>query len=119
MSQSQKTVLVVEDDSAIRGLLALTLRSQDYKVATAESGEEALSQIAREQPDAIVLDMLLPGLPGDAVIASLSQWAGHIPIVTMSAGQRYTSVGESGVKAFLSKPFDIQTLMVVLDEVLH
>jgi CheY-like chemotaxis protein len=115
-----RTVLVVEDEPAIRGLLSLTLEAEDYQVATARDGHEALSRIRDQKPDAIVLDMILPGLDGWTFIRSLEQDGTRrpIPIIAVSAGVKRTTVGEHGVKAFLSKPFDLETLLVVLDDVL-
>lgn len=116
----QKTVLVVEDEPAIRGLLSLTLEAESYQVATAEDGQEALRAIRAEKPDAILLDLALPRMDGSALIDSLDRdrETSGIPIVTMSAIHRWNAVGERGVKAFLSKPFDVETLLVVLEDAL-
>jgi CheY-like chemotaxis protein len=116
----QRTIMVVEDEPVIRGLLSLTLEGEDYCVETAADGLEALDKVQRLRPDAIVLDLLLPKMDGWALIEALG---GHpdeplIPIVAVSASQRYMRVGEDGVVAFLSKPFDIDTLLIVLDEAL-
>jgi CheY-like chemotaxis protein len=116
----QKTVMVVEDEPAIRGLLSLVLESEDYQVETAEDGQEALDKLQGQRPDAILLDLMLPRVDGWAVIESLSADSrpDDIPIIAVSGGQRYTAVGEHGVHAFLSKPFDLDTLLVVLEQVL-
>jgi CheY-like chemotaxis protein len=89
-------------------------------VATAEDGQEALSRIRDRQPDAILLDLLLPRMDGWSVIRSLEHdgTAGRIPIIAISAGDRRATVGKRGVKAFLAKPFDLETLLVVLEDVL-
>lgn len=117
----QRTVLVVEDEPAIRSLLSLTLQAEDYDVATAEDGLDAISQVHEQQPDAILLDLLLPTLDGWEVIESLHRESqgDPIPIIAMSAGQRWPSVGHQGVTAFLSKPFEIDTLLVVLEDALR
>ena len=116
-----RTVLVVEDEPAIRGLLSLTLESEDYHVTTARDGHEALSRIRDQKPDVIVLDLILPDLDGWTFIRSLEQEGTRrqIPIIAISAGVKRTTVGEHGVKAFLSKPFDLEALLVVLDHLLH
>jgi CheY-like chemotaxis protein len=117
---SQRTVMVVEDEPAIRALLALTLESEDYHVETASNGHEALSKVEQHPPDAILLDLMLPELDGWAVIDALdrNRVGGVVPIIAVSAVQRYAPVGERGVRAFLSKPFDVDTLLTVLDDVL-
>ena len=119
-SNGARTVLVVEDEPAIRGLLSLTLEGENYRVATAEDGQEALSHLHDQKPDAILLDLMLPKLDGWAVIDSLDQdeQVERIPIIAVSAGEKRLTVGEQGVKAFLSKPFDLDTLLLVLEDVL-
>jgi DNA-binding response OmpR family regulator len=120
-SDGARTVLVVEDEAAIRGLLSLALESEHYRVAAAQDGHEALSHIQDRKPDAILLDLLLPELDGWTVIESLNQdgEAEQIPIIAVSAGWKRVTVGEQGVKAFLSKPFDVETLLAVLADVLN
>lgn len=115
-----KHVLIVEDEPAIRGLLSLTLEAERYVVTIAEDGQEALSKLKEQTPDAILLDLMLPKVDGLAVIASLDSGkrSGQIPIIAVSAGKRRAVVGQQGVQAFLSKPFDMDTLLVVLEDAL-
>jgi len=117
----QKTVMVVEDEPAIRSLLCLTLECENYHVEAASDGQEALSKVAQVLPDAIVLDLMLPIMDGWTLIDALSEGSQteSIPIIAVSAMQRYHDVGERGVQAFLSKPFDVDTLLVVLADVLQ
>lgn len=120
MSEITKTVMIVEDDPSVRALLSMTLEDEAYRVETAADGLEALDKLQQQRPDAILLDLMLPGLDGRAVIASLDHDLGvdPIPIIAVSAGSRYLDVGEHGVHAYLSKPFQIDTLLTVLAEVL-
>jgi CheY-like chemotaxis protein len=117
----QRTVMVVEDEPAIRGLLAMTLEDEDYHVETASTGHEALRKVAAHPPDAILLDLMLPELDGWGVIEALDRnpAGNEVPIIALSATQRYATVGERGVRAFLSKPFDVETLLLVLNDVLQ
>jgi CheY-like chemotaxis protein len=117
----QKIVMVVEDEPAIRGLLSMTLECENYHVETAGDGREALDKVEQVQPDAILLDLMLPTMDGWALIDALSERSetDGIPIIAVSATQRYLNVGERGVHAFLSKPFDVDTLLIVLEEMLH
>ena len=117
----QKTIMVVEDEPAIRGLLCMTLECENYHVESAGDGREALDKVDRVSPDAILLDLMLPNVDGWAVIDALSERSetDGIPIIAVSATQRYLNVGERGVQAFLSKPFDVDTLLVVLADVLQ
>jgi CheY-like chemotaxis protein len=117
----QKIVMVVEDEPAIRGLLSMTLECENYHVETVGDGREALDKVEQVQPDAILLDLMLPTMDGWALIDALSERSetDGIPIIAVSATQRYLNVGERGVHAFLSKPFDVDTLLIVLEEMLH
>jgi CheY-like chemotaxis protein len=116
-----KSVLIVEDEPAVRGLLSLILEGEHYKVRTAEDGQEALDQVEAARPDAILLDLNLPRVNGWQVIDSLDRNhdAERVPIIAVTAGAKKVTVGQHGIKAFLSKPFDLDTLLVVLDQVLH
>jgi CheY-like chemotaxis protein len=116
-----KSVLIVEDEPAVRGLLSLVLEGEQYKVRTAEDGQEALDQVEASRPDAILLDLNLPNVDGWQVIDSLER--NHntesVPIIAVTAGVKKVTVGQHGIKAFLSKPFELDTLLIVLDQVLH
>jgi len=118
---AHRTIMVVEDEPAIRGLLTLTLEAEDYDVVTAEDGQDALSKVAKHKPDALVLDLMLPKVDGWQVIDSLDHdyQDGSIPIIAVTAGARKVTVGEHGVRAFLSKPYDLDTLLVTLDQALQ
>jgi CheY-like chemotaxis protein len=117
---TMKSVLIVEDEPAIRGLLSMMLEGEHYQVATAGDGQEALDQVHHQRPDAVVLDLMLPKLDGWQVIDSLDRGAdaGRVPIIAVTAGAKKVTVGQQGVRAFLSKPFDLDTLLVTLDQVL-
>jgi CheY-like chemotaxis protein len=82
-----KTVLVVEDDAALRGLLSLVIEARDYRVDTACDGREALDKVRERRPDAIVLDLRLPTMNGDEVMRRLRADArfADIPIILVSA----------------------------------
>jgi CheY-like chemotaxis protein len=117
----RRTVLVVEDEPAIRSLLAMTLEGENYRVATAEDGHDALALLENQTPDALVLDLMLPTMDGWQVIESLDRDApgGQIPIIAVTAGQRKVSVGERGVRAFLTKPYDLDRLLVILEQIVQ
>ncbi|MCC7368499.1 MAG: response regulator [Chloroflexi bacterium] len=118
--RQQRTVMIVEDEPAIRGLLSMTLEAEDYRVETAADGREALERVRHHPPDAILLDLVLPYLDGPTLIRTLDDDPSlqQIPVVAVSATERYPGVGERGVYAFLSKPFDVETLLTILDDAL-
>jgi chemosensory pili system protein ChpA (sensor histidine kinase/response regulator) len=117
----RKIILVVEDAPALRGLLSLILEDEDYHVETACDGKEALDKVQEHRPDAILLDLLLPLLDGWAVIDSLNADTERnaIPIIAISSGQRPATVGERGVHANMSKPFNIDTMLLMLEQATH
>ena len=114
----QRTVMIVEDEPAIRGLLSMTLEQEDYRVETAADGREALEKVRDHPPDAMLVDLVIPVMDGWSLIDTLEADAtvGEIPVVAVSATNRYVAVGEHHVFAFLSKPFDVETLLMVLSD---
>jgi CheY-like chemotaxis protein len=116
----QKTVLVVEDEPAIRSLLSLVIETRDYRVVTAQDGREALARVERDRPDAILLDLMLPNVDGWAVLDELHRNAATacIPIIVMSASHRLDAAREHGAIGVLGKPFDIPGLLRLLEDAL-
>jgi DNA-binding response OmpR family regulator len=107
------TILVVDDEPALRDALAYTLRKEGYRVELASSGHEAL-QSARSQPiDAIVLDVMLPGMDGLHVCRTLRSES-TVPILLLSAkGEEIDRVVglEVGADDYLAKPFAMRELL--------
>jgi DNA-binding response OmpR family regulator len=110
-----KRILIVEDDAAVRQLIRLTLQQKPgIECFEADSGNAALELIRAEPPDAIVLDVVLPGVHGFDICRRLhgSQRYGHIPIVIVSAIHRGWRVAEDlrvayGVQHVFDKPIDL------------
>jgi DNA-binding response OmpR family regulator len=106
-------VLVVEDDAPIASIIADELAHTGFDVVMASNGGDALAELDRSRPDAIVLDLMLPVVDGWAFI---EQYLEHtngvpIPIVVVSAAGAVTRSMESlGVRHFLAKPFDLAQL---------
>jgi CheY-like chemotaxis protein len=105
------TVLVVEDDIVIRGLIATILEADGHRVVQAANGKEALDVLeAGERPGLILLDLMMPVLSGAELIELLQQdvrLAG-LPVVVVSA---FSDGGDvRGVKRFVRKPVSASTL---------
>ena len=105
MSRSA-TVLVVDDDRALRELVGEVLAEEGYEVRRAGDGAEALVAVERERPDVVLTDAWMPGLNG-AQLARQLQVQG-VPVVIMSAV--YADIDLPGVP-FLPKPFDLDRLL--------
>jgi two-component system KDP operon response regulator KdpE len=107
------TVLIIEDELAIRRFLKPTLQSQGFKVLEALKGEEGLALASSHNPDIILLDLGLPDLDGLEVVKQLREWS-TIPIIIITArGKEKDKIAglDSGADDYLTKPFDVGELM--------
>lgn len=115
------TILVADDDDAIRQLLALGLRSMGYRVREARDGAEAVEMALAESPAAVFLDVLMPRLNGFDALARLRTggYSGKTVIVT-ALTQASTERLDTGVApdAMLAKPFRRQDLLRVVEELM-
>lgn len=105
-----KTIAVIEDDLPIGDTLEALLRQEGYGVLRAYSGTEALYLLASKQPDLVLLDLMLPGLPGEAVLPQIR----GIPVIVLSAKgdvQDKVSLLRSGAVDYVTKPFHPQELL--------
>jgi two-component system nitrogen regulation response regulator GlnG len=103
-------VLIVDDEEAVCWALERALTREGHQVAVAASAEEAFQQIARRRPDAIILDVRLPGMDGLTALARLRQLAHEAPVIVVTAfGNLDTAVRavEGGAFDYLAKPFDL------------
>jgi CheY-like chemotaxis protein len=119
-----KRILIVDDENDIREVAALSLESiGGYEVLSAQSGSMALGIAANEQPDAILLDVMMPDMDGPTTLRKLQtqESTAHIPVVFLTAKvqpselARFASLGAAAV---LSKPFDPLTLPTELADAL-
>ena len=80
------TILVVEDDADINNLLAKMLRQADYQVTQVYSGSKAALRLEHESPDLILLDVMLPGMSGEALLEKLrGELSCDAPVIILSA----------------------------------
>lgn len=100
-------ILVVDDEPLLRSVCVSLLVAWGYAVCEARDGEEALALEAQIHIDAVLLDVHMPRLPGDAVLAVLRKRRPDLPVVMMSSdiGALQARVRELGARSFLSKPF--------------
>jgi two-component system KDP operon response regulator KdpE len=103
----QPEVLVIDDEVQIRRLLRVTLEGAGYRVREAEGGEMGLVEAATKRPDAIILDLGLPDLPGIQVLKRIREWS-RLPVLILSVrGQEADKIEalDAGADDYLSKPF--------------
>lgn len=113
---SGERVLVVDDEPQIRRALRSALTAHGYSVATAEDGSTALETIATWAPDAIVLDLVMPGIDGLEVLRETRSWS-SVPIIVLSArGAEADKVAalDQGADDYLTKPFSMAELQARL-----
>jgi two-component system KDP operon response regulator KdpE len=109
-------VLIVEDDAAIRRLIATTLDMHNYSFKTVSSGESAISATASYNPDVMLLDLGLPDLDGVEVIKKVRTWS-NLPIIVISARSEEADKIEAldaGADDYLTKPFSVEELLARL-----
>ncbi len=109
-------ILCVDDEPQILRALATNLRARDYEVDTASNGEQALQLAAAHRPDAVVLDLGLPGISGIDVIHGLRGWT-SVPILVLSARDAEVdkvAALDAGADDYISKPFGMGELLARL-----
>src|SRR5688500_286813 len=111
-------VLVVDDDSSIRRMIVAALRRGPYQFFEAPNGREALDLMRSEQPDVVVLDLMMPILSGWDVLRERQSDPDlrRIPVILISANRdpAIANADDQGVCAFLPKPFDIGALSALV-----
>ena len=118
------SILVVEDDTAIREMVAASLRSADFEVLEAESTDVALLRIGDRLPDLILLDWMLPGQSGIEFARRLrrNEATCEVPIIMLTAkGEEYDRLRgfDAGVDDYVSKPFSTRELIARIKAVLR
>ena len=112
-------ILVVEDDAALRDLLATILEDAGYQVRSTANGRDALDALADERPELIVLDMQMPVLDGQGFRAAQTahpDWR-RIPVIIVSATRAFLAEEETlGASAVLEKPFNVEHLLALVRE---
>lgn len=104
------TITIVDDDVCIGDMLERVLKREGYRVLRAYSGTEALLLLEKERPDLVLLDLMLPGISGDALLPALA----GIPVIVISAKVDVTDKVEvllKGAADYLTKPFEVKELL--------
>jgi DNA-binding response OmpR family regulator len=117
------TILLVDDEDALRRVMRDLLARDGYEVVEARTGVEALDQVDRHAPDVVVLDLNLPGMDGYSVLAELRSRPAtrDIPVIVLTAKgdeDNEVRVFELGADDFLSKPFRAKALTKRLEVIL-
>lgn len=112
-----KTVLIIDDEIAIRETLEQILSYEGYDVKKAGSGEEGLAVVSTSAPDVILLDIKMPGMDGFEVLERLASGGHEVPVIVISGHGNIDTAVEAvrkGAYDFLEKPLDRSRLLVTL-----
>jgi len=123
-TMADKTILIVDDESAIRDMLRVALEMADYRCLEAENAQDAHSLIVDEHPDLILLDWMLPSTSGIELARRLKrdELTASIPIIMLTAkGEEDNKVQglETGADDYITKPFSPRELVARLKAVLR
>ncbi|MGQ9910197.1 MAG: response regulator transcription factor [Candidatus Flexifilum sp.] len=115
-------VLIVDDDDLIRDNLGSILERSGFQVLTAANGQQALEILARQRPDILVLDVLMPTMNGRDLLRLLRQKSDWLPVIMLTqvgdAAERAMAL-EEGADDYINKPFDIHELIARIKTVLR
>src|SRR5215212_7282264 len=112
MSSNVKTVLVVDDEPVLRTIVREILHEEGYEVIEAPDGRVMLEMMAKERPDLVLMDVMMPVVDGREAYRQLRLRPEHrdVPVVMMSAGVRPIKLDPS-IAGFMAKPFDLSQLV--------
>jgi two-component system, NtrC family, response regulator AtoC len=116
------TVLVADDDRTIRRNLVKLLQSEGYRPLEAADGDEALECVRDQKPDAVLLDLKMPGRDGLAVLAEIQPLLAELPVIVVTALGGSGAAIEAmrrGAYDYLSKPFDLDEVLLTLKRALR
>ena len=113
-------ILVIDDDARDRGLLASVLEERGYEVILADNGGAGLTLCHRRTPDAVVLDLNMPGIDGRTILRQLRILHPTLPVVVFSGRTEEVEqeMLNQGATAFIQKAFSLDQLGAALQEVL-
>lgn len=115
------TVLIVDDEHGMLDLLKIFFERAKYRVVTVDNGVDALTLVERHMPDAIIMDYMLPDIPGGEVCQLIKQTNGlaHIPIIMHSANPRIIDtvyLRQIGADDAVIKPCDVRKLIETVEK---
>jgi two-component system response regulator HydG len=112
---------VVDDDASASSALRQILSSNGYQVTTASSGEGALEQVQQSEPDLVLTDLHMPGMDGLALLRELKRRGVGVPVILMTAHgaiEPAVAAMREGAADYLSKPLNIDELLIVMERAL-
>lgn len=119
----KKRLLIVDDEADLAEMIKFRMENNGYEVLLAHDGQAALEMARKENPDLIILDLMLPKMDGYKVCGLLKKDSryGHIPIIIFSAKGQEDDMKlgrELGADAYITKPFEPQVLLGKINELI-
>lgn len=120
MTNTTRTVLIIDDDVMLADLLAAIVEDAGCRAIVATDGAEGVALARTHFPDVVLCDMSMPGLTGAEVLRAIREdtATGHIPLVLMS-GHEHLDLQGVGADAFLPKPFSPEKVLDLLRTILR
>jgi DNA-binding response OmpR family regulator len=119
VAQVRRKVLLVEDDESVRQLVRVTLQMNDFEVVEAKDGLEGLLLLEMHHPDAVVLDLMMPDVGGERMLAQLraTPETKRTPVVIITGKPEVAPevIGLVGRENFFPKPFDPDAVIARLN----
>lgn len=115
----QKTILIVDDDQELSDGIRAVLETQGFRVLQARDGQRGKDMIYREQPDLVILDMMMPRMGGYPVLEHFRDKKDAPPIIMITAneGSRHKAYAEFlGVVEYIRKPFAMEKLLEAVNK---
>ncbi len=116
-----KKILIADDEEQLALAVKIRLQSKGYQVLTAPDGRQALELITQQQPDLLILDILMPVMDGYSCLREINRrfGRGRIPVIVLTARDRMKDLFElEGIEDYVIKPFDHEDLLVRIERVL-
>jgi DNA-binding response OmpR family regulator len=114
MRSDPPRVLIVDDDPAVRDILAAVLRHEGWNADAVSDGERAIESLQLRPYDAMILDLLMPRVDGTGVIAYVREQKLKMPVIVLSAVSKMQELDPNVVTVAMQKPFEISELRVVI-----
>jgi len=125
LGSARQRILIVDDNDDIRNLIVLTLKSAEYEVFSAPNGDDALSLIKEEEPDLVLLDVMMPNMSGIEVLAQIrsskQKKINGALVMMFSAKSQVADIDvalEAGADDYIVKPFRPQHLLEKVSNIL-
>ncbi|MFI5251129.1 MAG: response regulator [Bacteroidota bacterium] len=118
---NQRSILVVDDEEALRTVLSSELSSEGYNVDTASDGDDAIAVLQGKQFDLVLLDIKMPRVDGFEVLKFIKKGTPQIKVIMLTAFADLKNAIESkklGAEDFISKPYDLVDLLTTIERVL-